>query len=382
MCIRDRSYRDAPKDKPFFYVWNTLLTHESRIWERSNQPLTVNPEDIIIPSYFPDITEVRNDIARKYSNIEAMDKKVGELISQLEEDGLLENTIIMFWSDHGGNLLRQKRAVGNSGLNVPLIIRYPNKMDAGKVDERIVSLMDLGPTVLSLLNIKPPKHYDGKAIAGSYEDSPRDYAFGTADRFDESTDMQRSVLDGRYVYIKNFMPELPLIYRNKYRERITMHSKLIKMDSLNILEGDAKYIFMKSKPPEEFYDLVNDPYEINNIIDDPEQADRINNFRVALENWQKEINDQGFIAENKLVESFWPNMIQPKTENVEFKIRDDGLYELTSITNGASIGYQIDEKIGTNSWSLYHTPITIGDKQKIVARAIRIGYKASEITSN
>ena len=206
--------------------------------------------------------------------------------------------------------------------------------------------------------------------------------FGTADRFDESTDMQRSVLDGRYVYIKNFMPELPLIYRNKYRERITMNSKLIQMDSLDMLEGDAKYIFMKTKPFEEFYDLLNDPYEVNNIIDDPKHANRINNFRIALENWQKEINDQGFIAENKLVESFWPNMIQPKTENVEFKIRDDGLYELTSITNGASIGYQIDEKIGTNSWSLYHTPITIGDKQKIVARAIRIGYKASEITSN
>tara|TARA_S200000501_G_scaffold149668_1_gene141157 strand:+ start:4720 stop:6375 length:1656 start_codon:yes stop_codon:yes gene_type:complete len=376
------SYRDAPKDKPFFYVWNTLLTHESRIWERSNQPLTVNPEDIIIPSYFPDIPEVRNDIARKYSNIEAMDKKVGELMIQLEEDGLLEKTIIMFWSDHGGNLLRQKRAVGNSGLNVPLIIRYPNKMDAGKVDNRIVSLMDLGPTVLSLLNIKPPEHYDGKAIAGHYEESARKYAFGTADRFDESTDMQRSVLDGRYVYIKNFMPELPLIYRNKYRERITMNSKLIQMDSLDMLDGDAKYIFMKTKPSEEFYDLVNDPYEVNNIIDDPKQADKIDNFRFALENWQKEINDQGFIAENKLVQSFWPNMIQPKTENVEFKIRDDGLYELTSITNGASIGYQTDEKIGTNSWSLYHEPIIVGNNQKIVARAIRIGYKASEITSN
>ena len=160
------SFRDAPKDKPFFYVWNTLLTHESRIWERSNKPLTVKPKDVEIPSYFPDIPEVRNDIARKYSNIEAMDEKVGEIISQLEEDGLLENTIIMFWSDHGGNLLRQKRAVGNSGLNVPLIIRYPNKIDAGTVDDRIVSLMDLGPTVLSLLNIEPPKHYDGKAIAG------------------------------------------------------------------------------------------------------------------------------------------------------------------------------------------------------------------------
>ena len=376
------SFRDAPKDKPFFYVWNTLLTHESRIWERINQPLTVEPEEILIPSYFPDIPEVRNDIARKYSNIEAMDKKVGELMNQLEEDGLLENTIVMFWSDHGGNLLRQKRAIGNTGLNVPLIIRYPNKMNAGKVDERIVSLMDLGPTVLSLLSIEPPKHYDGKAIAGPFEEEPREYAFGTADRFDESTDMQRSVLDGRYVYIKNFMPELPLIYRNKYRERITMNSKLIEMDSLDILEGDAKYMFMKTKPLEEFYDLFNDPYEVNNIIDDPKQASRIKNFRVALENWQEEINDQGFIAENKLVESFWPNMVQPKTENVEFKIRDDGSYELTSITNGASIGYQIDEEIGTNSWSLYHTPITIRDKQKIVARAIRIGYKASEITSN
>ena len=178
------------------------------------------------------------------------------------------------------------------------------------------------------------------------------------------------------------MPELPLIYRNKYRERITMNSKLIQMDSLHMLEGDAKYIFMKSKPLEEFYDLVNDPYEVNNIIDDPQHSEKINEFRMALKNWQEEINDQGFIPENKIVESFWPRLTQPKTENVEFNIRDDGLYELTSITNGASIGFQKDEKIGTNSWSLYHEPISIENNQKIVARAIRIGYKASEITSN
>ena len=376
------SFRDTPKDKPFFYVWNTLLTHESRIWERSNEPLTVNPNDVIIPDYFPDIPEVRNDIARKYSNIEAMDKKVGELIQQLEDDGLLSNTIIMFWSDHGGNLLRQKRAVGNSGLNVPLIIRYPDKKDAGKVDNRIVSLMDLGPTVLSLLNIKPPKYFDGKAIAGVFEERPRKYAFGTADRFDESTDMQRSVLDGRYVYIRNFMPEKPLIYRNKYRERITMNSKLIELDSLDRLKGDAKYIFMKTKPYEEFYDLSNDPYEVNNLINDDKYRRKINEFRSALENWQEEINDKGFIAENKIIKSFWPNMIQPKTESVSFNQIDEGLYELNSATTGASIGYQIDEKIGTNNWSLYYEPITIGEKQKVVARAIRIGYKASDITSN
>jgi hypothetical protein len=139
---------------------------------------------------------------------------------------------------------------------------------------------------------------------------------------------------------------------------------------------------MKTKPLEEFYDLANDPYEVNNIIEYPQYTKKINEFRVALENWQKEIDDQGFIPENEIVKSFWPNMIQPVTENVEFKIDPNGFYELKSTTKGASIGYQIDEKIGTNSWDLYHKPFELDDKQKIVARAIRIGYKASEITSN
>ena len=376
------SFRDAPKDRPFFYVWNSLLTHESRIWQRSDEVLTVAPQDVIIPDYFPDIPEVRMDIARKYSNIEAMDKKVGELLSQLEEDGLLETTIIMFWSDHGGNLLRQKRAVGNSGLNVPLIVRYPDKKMAGKVEDRIVSLMDLAPTVLSLLNIEPPAHYDGKAFAGLFEDKPRKYAFGTADRFDESTDMQRSVLDGRFVYIKNFMPELPLIYRNKYRERIPMNSKLIQMDSQGELDGDASYIFMKTKEVEELYDLQEDPYEVKNVATKPEYADKLVELRNALSAWQIEIDDKGFLPENEIVKSFWPDMKQPVTEDVVFSLNSDGLLSLTTTTPGASIGYQLDENIGSNSWEFYHKPLSINEDQQIAARAIRIGFKASNITLN
>ena len=376
------SFRDAPKDRPFFYVLNSLLTHESRIWQRSNEALTVAPQDVIIPDYFPDIPEVRMDIAIKYSNIEAMDKKVGELLSQLEEDGLLETTIIMFWSDHGGNLLRQKRAVGNSGLNVPLIVRYPDKKMAGKVDERIVSLMDLAPTVLSLLNIEPPPHYDGKAFAGPFEDKPRKYAFGTADRFDESTDMQRSVLDGRFVYIKNFMPELPLIYRNKYRERIPMNSKLIQMDSQGELDGDASYIFMKTKEVEELYDLKDDPYEVKNVATNPEYEDKLVELRNALSAWQIEIDDKGFLPENEIVKSFWPDMKQPVTEDVVFSLNSDGLLSLTTVTPGASIGYQLDENIGSDSWKFYHKPLRINEDQQIAARAIRIGFKASNITLN
>jgi arylsulfatase A-like enzyme len=376
------SYKDAPAGKPFFYVRNFLVTHESRIWQRKNKPLTVKQSEVIVPTYFADIPEVRQDIARKYSNIEEMDRQVGELMKQLEEDELLDNTIIMFWSDHGGNLLRQKRAVGNTGLHVPLIIRYPNKKMAGKVDDRIVSLMDLGPTVLSLLNIKPPNHYDGKAFAGKYEEAPRKLVFGTADRFDETTDMQRSVLDGRFVYIKNFLPQLPLIYRNRYREQITMNAKLIELNRQKKLKGDAAYMFMKTKPREELYDLENDPYEVHNLAEDPNYEKHLSKYRKALANWQLEIGDKGFIPEHDLIELFWPEMRQPVTKNVLFTEQSQGMLQLECKTEGASIGYQTGKDIGTNHWNLYHTPIQQKNNQKIVARAIRIGYKASEITSN
>ena len=375
------SYKNAPKGAPFFYVKNFYTTHESRIWLRKDKPMTVNPSKVPIPDYYPDIPVVRRDIARKYSNIEALDKEVGQLLNQLETDGVLDNSIIFFWSDHGGNLLRQKRAVGNSGLHVPLLIRYPNGFRAGEVDDRLVSLMDLGPTVMSLLGIAPPEHLDGKAFAGEYEQAPRKLIFGSADRFDESTDMQRSVLDGRFVYIKNFMPELPLIYRNKYREQIPMNAKLIELNHQKKLTGDAAYIFMNTKPQEEFYDLQNDPYEVHNLAGDPKYSKKIKAFRQALKDWQLEIGDKGFIPEHDLIKSFWPEMKQPITQNVTFEKDKTGTLKLNSSTAGASIGYQIGDNIGTNHWNLYYKPIRINKNQKIVARAIRIGYKASEITS-
>jgi len=374
------SYKDAPEGTPFFFVRNFMVTHESRIWQRKDEPLTVNPKDVIVPDYFADIPEVRSDIARKYSNIEEMDRQVGELMKDLEADGLLDSTIIMFWSDHGGNLLRQKRAVGNSGLNVPLIIRYPNKKRAGEVDDRIVSLMDLGPTSMSLLNIKPPSHYDGKAFAGNYQETPRPYAFGSADRFDEVTDMQRSVLDGRYVYIKNFMPQLPLIYRNTYREQIPMNAQLIELNRQKELKGDAAYMFMETKPREELYDLQNDPYEVHNLAEEPKHKERLSKYRKALADWQLEIGDKGFIPEHDLIEMFWPEMIQPVTADVTFESFKNSKLKLISNTEGASIGYQIGDEVGTNHWELYTEPFKINDTNKIAARAIRIGFKASNIT--
>ena len=378
---RGASFKDRPKNTPFFYVKNLMVTHESRIWLRKDEPITVDKNILKIPTYYPEIPKVRNDIAIKYSNIQEMDRQVGEIIKDLKESNLLDKTIIFFWSDHGGNLLRQKRAVGNSGLNVPLIVRFPNGYRSGQVDERIVSLMDLGPTTLSLLGIKPPSFLDGKAFLGKYNSKPRKYAFGSADRFDESTDMQRSVIDGRYVYIKNFMPELPLIFKNKYREQIPMNKKLIEMSNENLLSGDSNYIFMKTKKTEELYDLKYDPYEVNNIANNIEYNDKLIELRKALSVWQNEINDKGFIDETDLINEFWPNMIQPITKSVKINISNNKA-SLECDTKGASIGYQIDSQIGSENWNLYNKPFVLTSNQKLVTRAIKIGYKASSITLN
>ena len=375
------SYKNAPENTPFFYVKNYYTTHESRIWLRKDKPVTVDPDKVPVPDYYPDIAIVRNDIARKYSNIEALDKEVGQLLEQLEADGVLDNSIIFFWSDHGGNLLRQKRAVGNSGLHVPLIIRYPQGYRAGETENRLVSLMDLGPTVMSLIGIEPPNHMDGKAFAGDFEQSQREYIYGSADRFDESTDMQRSVLDGRFVYIKNFMPEHPLIYRNRYREQITMNKHLIELDLAGELEGDAAYIFMKSKPVTELYDLENDPYEVHNLAENPTYANKLEELSTQLNQWQIAINDRGFTPESEIIEEFWPNMTQPKTADVYIQINTSNA-TLSCETEGASIGYQYGNAIDTNNWQLYTKPVQLNTNEKIRARAIRIGFKASEITTN
>jgi len=290
---------------------------------------------------------------------------------------LLDKTIIFFWSDHGGPLLRQKRAVGNTGLHVPLIVRFPDGRDAGTVNEDLVSLMDLAPTVLSLAGIKPPKHMQGKAFLGAYKDEKREAVFGSADRFDEIYDFSRSVIDGKFSYIRNLDPGTPLIYRNQYREQIEMTSVLIEMDKNEELTDGAAYIFKDTREVEELYDLENDPYEVNNLAHDPAYKEQLQKMRKQLADWQLEIGDKGLIDEYNLVQMFWPNLIQPSTADVMVAKSNKGIV-LSSATKGASIGYQIDDQIGGKRWMLYNEPIKLKAGQKMVTRAKRIGFKTSQ----
>jgi len=371
---------NKPAGMPFFSVINHMTSHESYIWVNKDKPMLVNRDSVDIPAYFPDIDVVRQDVGRKYSNVVELDKQIGEKLADLEKKGLLDKTIIIFWSDHGGPLLRQKRAVTNSGLQVPLIVRFPDKRMAGTVVNELVSLMDLGPTVLSIAGIQPPKYMDGKAFLGKYKSkTPRKYHFGSSDRFEEAFDMTRSVLDGRFVYVKNFHPELPLIYRHKYREQMEMNMSLINLNKAGKLSGDAAYIFMKTKPVEELYDLKTDPYEINNLAGKAEYNEKLIELRNALTKWQNDIQDKGFIPELDLVKSMWPGLVQPTTASVQFSKGKQQRIILSSSTVGASIAYQQGSSIGGTYWKLYKAPLILKSGEKIVARAVRIGYKTSEI---
>lgn len=373
-------YSNAPDGMPFFSVINHHVTHESRMWMKKEDPLLANPDSVPVPDYFPDIPVVRRAQARNFSNIMELDQQVGEIIHRLKEDGMYEDTIIFFWSDHGGPLLREKRAVGNTGLHVPLIVKLPHGEKAGTVVDDIVSLMDLGPTVLSLAGIPTPTYMQGKAFLGSHiADEKHQYAFGSADRFDTANDMSRSVLDGRFVYIRNFRPDLPLIYRIEYREQIEMTQVLIEMDRLGKLTGDAAHIFMKTKPLEELYDLHTDPYEVNNLAGNPAFSDKLKELRTALSQWQLEVGDMGFIPEYELVQMMWPGMVQPVTENVQFSF-NNGEVTLYSATKGASIAYQIEDNIDGLHWHLYHQPVKLSEGENIQAKAVRIGYRPAERT--
>jgi N-sulfoglucosamine sulfohydrolase len=373
-------YLNRPSGSPFFAVFNHEITHESRIWAKKDDPMLVNRDEVPVPAYFPVIPSVVEAVSRNYSNITELDRIVGRLLDELEAEGLLEKTIIFFWSDHGGPLLRQKRAVGNSGLHVPLIVRMPGGEMAGTEVYDIVSLMDLGPTVLSLAGITPPDYMHGRAFLGPYKtDNPHKYAFGSADRFDEVYDMSRSAIDGRYVYIRNFRPELPLVYRNAYREQIDMTAELLEMNRQGKLEGDEAYIWMKTKPLEELYDLQNDPWEVNNLAECPEHQDKLIEMRTALARWQLEVGDLGFVPEHDLVQMMWPGLVQPETAPVTFT-RAGNRLELASETEGASIAWQIGGVDPDDQWRLYHKPIETSPGNVIRARAIRIGYKTSGIT--
>lgn len=375
-------WRNRPKDKPFFSVFNIGVSHESQIWKRANKPLLVNKSDVKIPDYFPENGIVRNDVARNYSNITEMDKQVNRLIEELKQAGLYDNTIIFFFSDHGGPLPRGKREIYDSGIKVPFIVRFPDEKNGGTICSDLTSFVDLAPTMLSLAKVKIPDYMQGKAFLGEKKhQKKREYIFAGRDRLDEYYDMVRCVRDKRYIYVKNFMPDKPNYMDLKYRKNMPMMNELLRLNNLDKLNKKQKIWFKATKPSEELYDVIKDPYQLNNLSGKPEYKTIIKKYSNILETWLDNINDMGNIPEAEMVEKMWPGMIQPVT-NKPVIINQENLITIRCKTNGASIAYQISDKNLPNynwsNWQVYDKPFRVPSGKYIHSVAIRIGYKQSK----
>jgi arylsulfatase A-like enzyme len=393
-CSKSAHYKNRPdKNQPFFAVFNHLGTHESQNWDIRN--VKTDLRKIIVPPYYPDNNIVRANLAKMYDNIARLDLVVGELLGELEREGLTDNTIIFFWGDHGDGLPRAKRWLYDSGLHIPLIIKWPGKLNPGTVNDQLISSIDFGPTVLSLADVKIPVHMQGRPFLGKQSSEPRQYVFGARDRVDESYDMIRSVRSKDYLYIRNFYPNEPFNIWVPYLNKMPIMKEILRLDATGKLTRDQKKWMADTRPPEEFYDVNKDPYQINNLIEDPKYIMVIKEMRQQQDKWASETSDMGRMNESEMIEQMWPGGRQPVTDNPWFivnapedrgskKYQQGGTFSFPMTlsfycpTHGNSIVYTY-EKGTAPHWKLYngslHLPI---GTTNVRIKAVRYGYTNSE----
>ncbi len=369
-------WRNRADNQPFYSVFNFEVTHESQIWKKADDPLAMD-EDVAItmPPYLPDTEVGRRDMRRMYSNVVEMDRQVGEVLAQLEEDGLLESTIIFWYTDHGGPLPRQKRLLYDSGLHVPLIVRFPDGRGAGTRSNELASFIDLAPTLLSLIGKPTPEHMQGQAFLGSHKaQTPRTYIHAAADRFDESYDCNRAVRDQRYKYIRYYNPEKPMFLHVAYRDQQPIMQELYRLRDEGKLTAEQALWFRDHKPPFELFDTENDPHELVNLADDPAHSEKRKELSEECDRWLAAINDRGILPETELMKLIWPEGSQPVTAPVEVS-EDIGKVTLSCTTEGASIGYRYLGSDAETPWQVYQEPFVRTPGKKIEVSAQRIGYK-------
>lgn len=301
-------------DQPFFAVFNYTGCHESGIASKGKyDSVTKGLEKIdravavkSLPPYYPDTPVVREDWGRYYDVITAMDRWVGEHLKALDDAGLSDNTIVVYWSDHGVGLPRAKRWLYDSGMHVPLIVRMPERFRTddqgvpGKVSGQLVSLIDLGPTALNLAGVAVPEHMQGQPFLGGNLPEPRDYVYGARDRMDERYDIIRAVRDKRFKYVRNYEPfKTYYQYMNTPEKGATMREirRVQKADSAS--PGVARFL-EPSKAIEELYDTESDPHEMRNLAGSPEHREVLERMRQAHLDWVLETRDLGLVPEAEI----------------------------------------------------------------------------------
>ncbi|WP_207534118.1 sulfatase-like hydrolase/transferase [Desertivirga arenae] len=300
------TYKNRKSGQPFFAVFNLNISHESNI--HGKQPdLRHDPSKAPVPPYHPGTEEMKHDWALYYDKVEQMDQQAGKLLRELEEAGLAENTIVFYYADNGGVLPRSKRFMFESGLHVPLIIRFPEKyrhlapQAPGTRTDRLVTFLDFAPSILNLTGIKIPEYMQGRPFAGPVLPAENKYAFNFRGRMDETEDKIRSLRDKRFRYIRNYYPH------KIYGQHVAYSWKAPSMQSWEReyragTLNETQLVFWKEKPSEELYDVVADPHNINNLAGKKEYQADLERLRKQLHKTLVETRDIGFIPEAQLEE--------------------------------------------------------------------------------
>lgn len=288
-------WADLSENQPFFAMLNFQETHR-----QFKAPRKADPAKVEVPPYEPDHPVVRADRAAYLDAASELDRKVGRVLDQLRADRLADNTVIVFFGDHGEAHVRGKQFCYEEGLHVPLIIYWPTKLEPpkhfrpGTVDDRLLEAIDLAPTMLALAGHAKPPAMQGRIFLGDRAEPPRRYVFGARDRCDETVLRIRTVSDGRYRYIRNFLPDRPLLLSNAYKERRYPGWNLLKkLHTAGKLTPAQARLCEPTMPPEELYDLQADPHQIDNLADQPQHAATREHLRQVLDEWIEQTNDQG-----------------------------------------------------------------------------------------
>lgn len=398
-------WRARSPEQPFFSMITLMQSHEGYIWpalpgrfglmevmlgfrnwiELSDQEEHVSPEDVSVPPYLPDTPEVRQDIAQHYNNITFQEAALTRIMDELREDALLEETIIIVTTDHGDGLPRMKRSLYDSGIRVPMMIRFPGKAGAGTSDERLVSFVDLAPTILSWAGIPAPDHLPGQVIAAAdgAPVSDRTYVYAAADRHDALPDRYRAIRDHRFKYIRNYQPDHAFFRPLAFRDVQAGMQSIWRAYEAGSLSPVQQSYFSAPRPEVELYDLQSDPHEINNLAGRGSHAADEHRLATELTDWLARTGDRGAEPEADMVATMWPGLVQPATQAPQMELlrNADGSREiaLTSPTSDASIGYRFGSD-PENRWRLYTRPVTVPALGvTLSAKAIRYGYAESEI---
>ena len=314
MSSNKATWRNRPnKAMPFFHMQSFADSHESRLHfplKQMETPTKTSPDDVMLQPYFPDTPIMRYTKARYYDRIRVIDSQVGKIVNQLKEDGILEDTFVFYFGDHGGVMPRSKGYAYESGLHVPLVVRIPENFKKlidhkrGTRTNGFVSFIDFGPTVLNLASISVHKELDGQAFFGkgvsAADLANRDEVFGHADRFDEKFDMVRTYRKGKWKYIRNYQSYYADGLQNNYRYRQLAYDNwrnLYRAERLNPVQRQ----FFERRSVEQLFNLEKDPHEVTNLAADPAQSKRLAEMRGLLKNKMKSINDLSFYPENRMV---------------------------------------------------------------------------------